>query len=472
MNLLSFFTPTGAVPIQRETSAQVPGVPKTTDPNDPSNQQPKGANWEANVVRPYGRESLLLPTWNRCVSLIMETMGQTLIQYQKINSVGGNFTEDRWGLGRKLNYLLQVRPNPLMTASQMQEQIEYCKIYYGNAYVYIERNEYGDPMNLWLCAEGGRGGYNFLNNTYSLTYYSDRGVKMLSEVPARDVLHYKNTFLTDDYMFGIPTIDYAFKSLTIAATGDEQALQDMAKGGKHKILLKEEKSTPMGTRGRNNPDELRKTAKKFEGDWQSNDVVLLDNVMDPTIISQTAQQLQLLESRGYSDEAICRLMGVPLIMAIVGTTGGNYRMPEHATQEFLLRNIQPRIRKTEDELNAKLLTFEDFGKRRIHVCELPLRRLDAKGQAEIDKLHLETGVNTVNEIRQSYDLPSVKDGDEPLASANLMTLQALKAKSADQQTGGRPANNPSDPADKTVGGVQKSSTGTATESSTSEDEDE
>ena len=117
-------------------------------------------------------------------------------------------------------------------------------------------------------------------------------------------------------------------------------------------------------------------------------------------------------------------------------------MPEHATQEFLLRNIQPRIRKTEDELNAKLLTFEDFGKRRIHVCELPLRRLDAKGQAEIDKLHLETGVNTVNEIRQSYDLPSVKDGDEPLASANLMTLQALKAKSTGQQ-GGRPSDGAS-----------------------------
>ena len=436
-------------------SAQIPGVPKTTDPNDPSNQQPKGANWEANVVRPYGRESLLLPTWNRCVSLIMETMGQTLIQYQKINSIGGNFTEDRWGIGRRLNYLLQVRPNPMMTASQMQEQIEYCKIYYGNAYVYIERNEYGDPMNLWLCAEGGRGGYNFLNNTYSLTYYSDRGFRMLSEVPARDVLHYKNTFLTDDYMFGIPTIDYAFKSLTIAATGDEQALQDMAKGGKHKILLREEKSPTMGTQ-RNSPNELRKTAKKFEGDWQSNDVVLLDNVLDPTVISQTAQQLQLLESRGYSDEAICRLMGVPMIMAIVGTSGGNYRMPEHATQEFLLRNIQPRIRKAEDELNAKLLAFEDFGKRRIHVCELPLRRLDAKGQAEIDKLHLETGVNTVNELRNQYDLPAVDDGNEPMASANLMTLKALMAKGeATELKPGNytvPAQNPAKQTKTTEGG--------------------
>ena len=423
---------------RREVGTQAthtPGVPRTTDPADASNQQPKGANWEANVVRPYGKQSLLLPTWNRCVTIIMETMGQTLIQYQRMDSEGGNFVEDRGYLdrrrtiptdGNRLNYLLQVRPNPLMTASQMVEQIEYRKIYYGNAYVYIERGEYDNVLALWLCTGGG---YDPISNTYNLVYNSDRGPRMRVQAAAKDVMHFKNTFLTDDMYMGIPTIDYAFKTLTIAATGDEQALQDMAKGGKHKILLKEEKpQNGGGTRGRNSSAELRKTAKTFEGDWQSQDVVLLDNVMDPTIISQTAQQLQLLENRGYSDEAICRLMGVPMIMAIVGTSGGNYRMPEHATQEFLLRNIQPRIRKTEDEMNAKLLTAGDFGKRRIHICELPLRRLDPVGQANIDKVHLETGAMTINEIRQQYDRPAVQDGDEPMASANLMTLKALISK--------------------------------------------
>ena len=131
--------------------------------------------------------------------------------------------------------------------------------------------------------------------------------------------------------------------------------------------------------------------------------------------------------------------------------GSSYKMPEYAMQEFLLGTIQPRIRQHEDELNAKLLTAEDFGKRRIHVCELPLRRLDAKGQAEIDKLHLETGVNTVNELRNQYDLPSVPDGDESLASANLMTLKALMAKGAEAQIGGRPANPEPQPADNSGG---------------------
>jgi HK97 family phage portal protein len=406
-----------------------PGVPSTTAPTE---TKPKGGNWEANVVRPYGRSSLLIPTWTRCVQLIMQTMGQMVTQYQRMNGEGGNFIEDRYGKNGILNYMLQVRPNPLMTASQMQEQIEYRKIYYGNAYVYIERGIDGYPVNLWLCTGGG---YDPLSNRYNLVYNSDRGPRIKVECDARDVLHFKNVFMTEDMYLGIPTIDYAFKALTIAATGDEQALQDMAKGGKHKVLIQEQQSPTIGTRGRANQQELRKMKEEFAQDWMSNDVAILDNVADAKVISQTAQQLQLLEQRGYSDEALCRLMGVPKIIAIVGDGGGNYRMPEHATQEFLLRTIQPRIREHEDELNSKLLAPGDFGKRRIHVCELALKRLDAKGQAEIDKLHLESGWS-VNEIRSQYDLPNIPDGDDHYVSMNLGVVGSPKLKEG--SGGGRP----------------------------------
>jgi HK97 family phage portal protein len=428
---------------KREMSPQQTGVPVTTDPNDPSNQPVKSADWESKVVNPYGRRSLLIPAWYRGVSLIMQTMGQMVTQYQRLDTEGGNFTEDRGYLdrrrtiptdGNRLNYLLQVRPNPLMTASQLQEQIEYRKVYYGNAYVYIERGEYGEPIALWLCTGGG---FNPITNRYSLVYNSTRGPRMKVEADAKDVMHFKNVFLTEDYYMGIPTLDYAFKALQIAGTADEQALQDVAKGGRHKVLLQEEKApNGGGTRGRANSQELRRTAKRFGEDWAAGDVVILDNVMNPQIISQTSQQLQLLEQRSFQVSDLARILGVPRIM-MMEDAGSSYKMPEHATQEFMLRTIQPRIREWEDEMNAKLLTADDWGKRRIHVCELPLRRLDAKGQAEIDRIHLETGWTT-NQILAQYDLPNVENGDEPMASANLMTLKALMAKGAEAQQGGRP----------------------------------
>ena len=410
---------------------QAPGVPKTTDPVDETNQPPKGGNWEANVVRPIGKSSLLVPAWYRGVSLIMQTMGQMVTQYQRINGAGGNFIEDRYGKNGELNYLLQVRPNPMMTASQMQEQIEYRKIYYGNAYVYIDRGLDGYPRNLWLCTGGG---YNPINDTYTLVYNSDRGPRIRIETTSRNVLHFKNVFMTDDYYMGIPTLEFAYKALSIAATADEQALQDVAKGGKHKVLIQEQKSPTLGTRGRANQQELRKMKEQFARDWMSNDVALLDNVADAKIISQTSQQLQLLEQRDFQVSDLARILGIPRIM-MMEEAGSSYKMPEHATQEFMLRTIQPRIREWEDEFNSKMLTAADFGKRRIHVCELPLRRLDAKGQAEIDKLHLDTGWS-VNELRNQYDLPSIPEGDAHYVNTNLAEVGSEKLRS---NGGGRPA---------------------------------
>ena len=438
MNLLGLFSPTGTLPVffNRENLRQTPGVPSTTDPNAPSNQPAaSGGDWEANVVRPVGRKSLLVPAWCRGVSLIMQTMGQMKVQYQRKNVEGGNYIEDRYGAGRKLNYLLQIRPNPIMTASEMQEQIEFRKIYYGNAFVYIERDSFGDPRYLWLCTYGG---YNPVKDTYSICYNGQYGPEMMAEVPARDVLHFKNVFLTDDMYLGIPMVWAAMNTLSIAATGGEQALQDMAKGGKMKLIIGEEKTGSQGllNGGLYKKEEMTKYAKELQDALYHNDVVSLRGLDKVQVISQTAQQLQLLESRGFEVAEIARILGIPRIM-MMEEQGSNYKMPEHATQEFLLRTIQPRIRKHEDELNSKLLSPDDFGKRRIHVCELALRRLDAKGQAEIDKLHLESGWS-VNELRSQYDLPSIEEGDAHYVSTNLAEVGSEKLRS---NGGGRPVTN-------------------------------
>ena len=180
----------------------------------------------------------------------------------------------------------------------------------------------------------------------------------------------------------------------------------------------------MGILGRADQKELKKATEQFREDWLQYDAVMLDNVADAKIISQTAAELRLLETRGYEVNDIARILGIPRIM-MMEDQGASYKMPEHATQEFLLRTIQPRIREHEDELNSKILNADDFGKRRIHVCELALRRLDAKGQAEIDKLHLESGWSP-NEIRSQYDLPSIAEGDAHYVSTNLAEVGSEK----------------------------------------------
>jgi hypothetical protein len=108
--------------------------------------------------------------------------------------------------------------------------------------------------------------------------------------------------------------------------------------------------------------------------------------------------------------------------------------------ELLQWTIQPDVLEIEQEFNSKLLNQYDFGMRRFHMCEQPLMRLDKEAQAKVDQIMLQTGASTINEIRQQYDRPAVENGDEPLASANLMTLKALIAKS-EGATEPKPDNN-------------------------------
>ena len=145
------------------------GVPVTTDPNHASNQ-PKttGATFEEKIVR-IGRPELALTVSAvyRAVELRAKTEAQFAIQYQRMNREGGNFVADMWGPGKTINYLLQVQPNPISTAASLIEQVVIRRLLLGNAFIYIERDEWGDPMNLWLAECGG---YDEITGTYTLTY--------------------------------------------------------------------------------------------------------------------------------------------------------------------------------------------------------------------------------------------------------------------------------------------------------------
>ena len=88
----------------------------------------------------------------------------------------------------------------------------------------------------------------------------------------------------------------------------------------------------------------------------------------------------------------------------------------------------------------EFLNGNDFGKRRIHLCELPLLRMDLERQAKVDQLHLQMGW-TVNEIRNQYDMPAIENGDIPYVSTNLAELGSAKLR---ENGSGRPTEQPDD----------------------------
>jgi len=147
----------------------------------------------------------------------------------------------------------------------------------------------------------------------------------------------------------------------------------------------------------------------------------------------------MIEQLNLSLDDVARFWGVPRPLLMLDTNS-HYNDYSNATMEFMSRTIGPDKTDMEKEIARKLLGEKFYGVRRIHICEKPLLAMDPERQAKVDKMYLEAGVKTVNELRGEHDMPAVENGNEPMASANLLTLKALLAKSAPEP--GRPTTEP------------------------------
>ena len=429
----NLFTPTGMIPIkQREVGGMAtPGVPSTTDPNDASNQKVDGGDYQERIV--YARDpaqALLVGAVYRAVNLRADTMSVMPVQYQKKDYIGGNFTTDMRGYGRRLNYLLQEEPNPIMSATDMWRMVEINRLFYGNAFIYIERDEFDLPFRLWLVKSGG---YNITTGTYSsIVYLTDHDYETKVNVPREDVLHFANTFRYQNGIWGIPTLQYAIETLSLNRTLRAQALETAAKGGRVKLIIGEDKPAQgAGTLafGLMNKDTMDKYAEELQRKmYAGHDILAIRGLDKIQNISMTSAEMQMFEQLGATNDDVSRFFGVPRPLLMLDTNS-HYNDYQNATMEFHTRTILPQKTGNEKEIFRKLIGMKDYGTRDIHICEDPLMVMDPERRAKVAQLKMQAGLCTVNEARRDFDMPAVEDGDVPMASANLMTLKALIAKS-------------------------------------------
>ena len=409
----------------RKREAPTPGVPSSTMPAEP--QKPQGADYAERIIPVRSPESACsVSAVYRGTTLRADVMGVMPVQYQKKDFEGGNFVTDMRGLGKRINYLLQEEPNPIMTAPDLWKLVEINRIMRGNAFVYIERDEFGFPLHLWLVKECG---YNINNATYaSIVYLTDKGYMTQTNVPASEVLHFPNTFRYPNGL-GISTLQYAFETLTLNRTLRSQALDTAAKGGRVKGIISEKQPTQgQGTLafGLLNQGEVQKTAQDMQKMFYSGqDIVSMHGLESFQNLSMTSQDMQMFEQLGLTYDDCARFWGVPRPLLMLDTNS-HYNDYQNATMEFHTRTILPLKACNEKEIARKLIGFKDYGVRRIHICEEPLMAMDPERRAKVDQLNLQTGAKTVNEIRAGHDMPSVEGGDIIYVSTNLAELGSPK----------------------------------------------
>jgi HK97 family phage portal protein len=155
--------------------------------------------------------------------------------------------------------------------------------------------------------------------------------------------------------------------------------------------------------------------QKYQGAMNAGVPMLLDNGLTWQSITINPDDAQMLESRGFSVEEICRFFGVPPHM--VGHTDNSTSWGtglEQQTLGFQKFTLRRRLKRIEQALEKQLLTARDRADGITVEFNLEgLLRADSAARSAFYGNMTRIGVMTINEVRALENLPPVEGGDVP-----------------------------------------------------------
>ncbi|WP_319528978.1 phage portal protein [uncultured Cohaesibacter sp.] len=224
-----------------------------------------------------------------------------------------------------------------------------------------------------------------------------------------DVLHIRG--FGGNALGGFSTLHFARHSFGIARAVDKSAGSTFKNGLRPSGALTFEKFLT---------DEQRKTAnetltEKFLGAVNSGRPLILEGGTKWEPLTLNPEDAQMLESRKFSVEEICRFFGVPPHM--VGHTEKNTSFGtglEQQTLSFIKFTLRRRLKRIEQALKKQLLSPADRAAGFYVEFNLEgLLRGDSKGRANFYQSGLNNGWLTINEVRRRENLSPVAGGDVP-----------------------------------------------------------
>lgn len=225
-------------------------------------------------------------------------------------------------------------------------------------------------------------------------------------------------------MQGLSPISYGRQTLGTALAADEVAGRTFANGlqlAGFVEMLQGTKVTPEQRK------DLVALFQKFAGSSQTGKVMPLDPGMTFKPLGMKPEDAQLLETRGFHVEEICRWFGVPPIL--VGHASAGQTMWGSGIEQIMLAwrtvGLQQELERIEQAIEKQLLSPGD--RRRFYVEHNveSLMRADSAGRAALYASAAQNGWMVRDEIRAKENLPPVAGGDVATVQANLLPLAQL-----------------------------------------------
>jgi HK97 family phage portal protein len=354
--------------------------------------------------------ALQLSTVWACVNLLSRTVSTLPLNvYRRLEDGGREVAREHALYG-----LLHNQPNADMTAAVFRLVILAHLLLWGNAYVEkafsAGRLVALTPL-LPGCVEKKR-----RDNGAFFYVYTDQKQGKRREIDERHMMHIPA--FTMDGLIGLSVIGCARQIFGNAMAAEEAAGKTFANGMKSSGLVTMDTLLKPDQR-----EDVRQHVKKVSADGG---VMVLEKGSDFKQLSMNPQDAELLATREFGVEEICRWYGVPPHM--VGHTGNSTSWGSGLEQQvlgFLTFSLQPWLTLIEQQMNKDLLLPQERSDYYVeHVVE-GLMRADSAGRAAYYSQMAQNGVMTREEIRNKENLPRMDGTNVLTVQSNLTPLDKL-----------------------------------------------
>lgn len=229
---------------------------------------------------------------------------------------------------------------------------------------------------------------------------------------------------------GVSVIHYGCRVFGSALAADTAASSTFAKGLMPTTYFKFPKVLNPTQR-----TEARAAIKTISGALNAGDPAILEAEMDVGTIGINPNDAQMLESRGFSVEEICRWFRVPPFM--VGHSEKSTSWGTGIEQQmigFLTFTLGPWLKRIEQAINKDLLSPADRARYYAKFNVEGLLRSDSAGRATFYAAMVNNGVLTRDEVRELEDREPMGGNAAVLTVQSAMTtLDSVGQAPADQQ---------------------------------------
>jgi HK97 family phage portal protein len=376
----------------------------------------------------------LSATW-ACVQLIAGTISSLPLMVYRTDANGiRTVAKDH-----PLYFVLHDSPNYDQTAVDFWEVMAASIELYGNAYAVMEKRS-GGVLNALHPVRPDLMKVRRLDNGDLQYEWTENGVRSVKR--GDDVLHIRGPI--GDALSGTSTLSICRNVFDDAMAADSAASAMFENGVNPSGILS---TKPEVTLTKPQRDALEKhLAEKYMGSIRQGLPMLLDGGLTWSQLTINPVDAQMLESRKFSGEEICRIFGIPPGMVGFGDKSSNWGTGKEVDvlgfQKFTLRK---RIKRIEQSLLKQLVPLAE---RRAQGITIEfnfdaLLRGDTEARYNAYEKAIRMGIATRNECRALENLPPIAGGDVVTVQMQDIPLaDAIKPKPDDTGGSSAPATPP------------------------------